>query len=128
MANVISAVQAYNRAISANKNVVRSPDEQQKLNILRQGDDLQVFNNKPSAAVTFPAVLDEVILNQTNKIKEGAREAKKILAISPSNEPLGTDLVELVSSVNETETTLLAIVAIKDRVIEAYKTVMQSSL
>jgi flagellar hook-basal body complex protein FliE len=131
--NSIHGIEAYNRVMNASKGV--RPQEamqaaEQSIKVLRSGDDLEVVSiGKPSAAspAAFPEILNEVVKEQTRKIKLADKKVTENLK-SPEGGVEGGSLVEIMAAVNESEMALQIVIAARDRFINSYQEILKMPL
>lgn len=129
----ISAVAAYQRALEASKKIQPS---KAPMAILRQGDNLQTFGTQDSVSIgstsqpkaaSFGAVLEqELIKAPINKIKSASRTMFEIAKSSGTE--LGPNLVQLVEATDRAQMTVNAMVAVRDKIINAYQEILKMPL
>jgi flagellar hook-basal body complex protein FliE len=127
MTNSIQGIYAYKKAISDYKGIKSSMNDANidlsKLNVLRAGDNIELVKKAPTP--DFPAILTQVMEPQVNKLRAAEKESKKTLAPSSDKASLNAiDLVGLVTAVNEAETALTTIVAVRDKFLDAYMKIL----
>lgn len=130
----IQGIEAYNRTLKASKNI--KPQEamkaaEQSMNVLRAGDNLEVVSLGKSVAATpslFPEVLNEVVKEQTKKIRVADRKIKNNIAQAEEGEASGGGLVEVMAAVNESEMALQVVIAARDRFINSYQEILKMPL
>jgi flagellar hook-basal body complex protein FliE len=134
MVSTVSAVNAYNKALAANKKIKASLNEvQQHLKpraVLRSGDDFTILQKNtveaasaPHAGKTFGKVLQEALIQSPINSLEKAGKSMLELAQADGQE-LGPDILELMEAVNSAQLTLNTILTVRESFVEAYKTIL----
>jgi flagellar hook-basal body complex protein FliE len=92
------------------------------LNILRAGDDIEVqAGASRQKAPSFSSLVDTVLSKQIEKVGKAENAVNQTII---SNE----DLVEVMAAVNESETALQEVVAIRDKFILMYQEIIKMPL
>lgn len=140
MVNSISVVAAYQRALKANERIKSSIDAHtQKLQptaILRAGDDLTILNlgeskiqaiNAPRTDNSFSSVLErELVTNPINSINSAGATMFELAKTDGSD--LGPNLVELVAAVDKASLTVATMVSVREKIVDAYKTIFNMQI
>ncbi|AIF81545.1 flagellar hook-basal body protein FliE [endosymbiont of Acanthamoeba sp. UWC8] len=115
------AVNAYNKALTNNKAIAPSKEQQQiaqPLNVLRAGDVIDVVSKQ---SASFSGLVSEIVAPQIKKIQEGEKKSTKVIN---SKE----DLVEVAAALNKAEGALHLLVTVRDKVINAYQEILKMPL
>lgn len=138
MVHSISAVAAYQRAIEANKKIKSSFQAQnQKMQpslILRIGDDLTPINQSGKSSGAIPGVAKpgesfgdifkrEFLDSPLSKISS---TSKTLFNVDQADDAgsLGPDMIEMIEALDEMQIAVNTIVGIRDKFIEAYKSII----
>jgi len=130
--NNTQGIEAYNKALKASTGV--RPAEsmqaaQQTMNVLRSGDNLEVVSIGNKANTTlFPEVLNQVVKTQTNKIRIADERVRNNFTPDDKGMATGSDLIEVMAAVNESEMALQVVIAARDKFISSYQEIIKMPL
>ncbi len=130
--NSINGIEAYNKVLKASRGM--KPQEsiqaaEQSMNILRAGDNIEVVSiGKVTPAKMFPEILSEVVKEQSRKIKIADKKIHNNISADAEGNASGSDLVEVLAAVNESEMALQIVIAARDRFINSYQEILKMPL
>ena len=138
----ISAIQsftqasnAYRKALESSKNASKiagsdSKDQivssaKQFSGVLRSGDVIDANGAKDGTAISFSEVIQGITKQKFEQVKKADR---KIQSVIDDNDQSETNLVDVMSAVNESEVALQQIITIRDKFINAYQDIIKMPL
>jgi flagellar hook-basal body complex protein FliE len=120
----ISGIKIYNKILEANKSIKASAFDnavKKQMNVLRQGDNLEVVaNNNTTPTQSFADIVSTLVQQSTNKITA----ASKVVDIALNDPNNKVDSMQIMAAINDAQIALDEIIAIRDKFIDAYKTIL----
>jgi flagellar hook-basal body complex protein FliE len=128
MSDFISAVNAYQKILAANRGI--KPSQPSNINeasfVLRKADDLVRVGSgaKVDAQDSFPKALEDAYIRKpiqkVRSYSEGVLRPTKTDATDAA-----TNVIELMENMDKLHTTVSSIVAVRDKLLSAYMEIMK---